>query len=143
MEITRSLFMKARTSHITKLKLVDCWSTDILNFVLGFFPSLQVLSLHPDVSKKITLGSFVLPYGTTWSFHYHYTEAQETDQDPLALAMLKAYPNIRRFVITYLPWGFHLPSMLFENSIEYATMNNVEFEVREADHEDIPHIFYM
>lgn len=116
----------ATTAHITKLKLVNCQSINCLNFVLGFFPSLQLLSLYPDFYADVPLGSFILPYGTTWSLHYHYVKDQNTDQDPLALAMLKAYPNMRRFLITYalcctyVDWVGQHPTLSFRSSIEYA-----------------------
>lgn len=108
--------MNATRAHITKLKLVNCQSIDCLNFVLSLFPSLQLLSLYPPFYADVPLGSFILPYGTTWSFHYHYVNDQNKDQDPLALAMLKAYPNI----LTSFP--HHLRVMLYICGLVWSTL---------------------
>lgn len=142
MEITRSLLTKTTTTNITKLRLVDCESITMLNFVLEFFPSLQLLSLLPEFNTKIVpLGSFVLPYSTTCSFHYHYFNYPSSDQDRLALEMLKAHPNIRRFLNTYILVTTPQPSTLFKKSIKYAARNDVEFKVTGVKAGGLPHIF--
>lgn len=132
------LFWSAMLTRITKLQLVNYRSAYDLGFLETFFPSLRSLSLCTSTTGAgMPPGPIKLPNSVgDFYFYFHNVFPDMTSPDRSALATLQAAPNVQRMVVTYAPYepvSKEYFRSLFKDTIEYAAMNYVDFEVTEVE----------
>lgn len=132
------LFWSAMLARITKLQLVNYRSAYDLGFLEEFFPSLRSLSLCTSTTGAgMPPGPIKLPNSVRdFYFYFHNVFPDMTSPDRSALATLQAAPNVQRMVVTYAPYepvSKEYIRSLFKDTIEYAAMNIVDFEVTEVE----------
>lgn len=132
------LFWGAMLTRITKLQLVNYRSAYDLGFLEKFFPSLRSLSLCTSTTGAgMPSGPIKLPNSVRdFYFYFHNVFPDMTSPDRSALATLQAAPNVQRMAVTYAPYepvSKEYFRSLFKDTVEYAVMNYVDFEVTEVE----------